>query len=113
LHRGILNLARTLIRAPRTARRGEVIEIRTLIAHPMETGYRSGPDGRVLPRDILRRFTCRYDGEVVFAADLHPAIAANPYLAFHTVATVTGPLEFTWEGDNGFNQTESHALTVT
>lgn len=106
-------MARTLINAPKTARRGEVIEIRTLIAHPMETGYRSGPDGKVLPRDILRRFTCRYADELVFAADLHPAIAANPYLVFHTVATVSGNLLFTWEGDNGFIQTEAHALTVT
>jgi len=106
-------MARTLIHAPKTAARGEVIEIRTLIAHPMETGYRAGPEGRLLPRDILRRFTCRYDGEVVFAADLHPAVAANPYLAFRTVATATGTLTFTWEGDNGFVQTESQAITVT
>ena len=106
-------MARTLIHAPKTAARGEVMEIRTLIAHPMETGYRSGPNGQVLPRDIVRRFTCRYDGEVVFSADLHPAIAANPYVAFHTVATATGTLTFTWEGDNGFAQTESHPITVT
>jgi sulfur-oxidizing protein SoxZ len=106
-------MARTLIQAPATASRGEVIEIRTLIAHPMETGYRSGTDGRMLPRDIIRRFTCRYDGERVFAADLHPAIAANPYLVFHTIATGSGTLTFTWEGDNGFAQTETHALTVT
>lgn len=105
-------MARTLINAPATARRGDVIEIRTLIAHPMETGYRSGPEGRMLPRDIIRRFTCRYDNELVFAADLHPAIAANPYLAFHTVATATGTLVFTWEGDNGFVQTEAHRITV-
>jgi sulfur-oxidizing protein SoxZ len=106
-------MARTLINAPKSAGRGEVIEIRTLIAHPMETGYRAGTEGRMLPRDIIRRFTCRYDNEVVFAADLHPAIAANPYLAFHTIATVTGTLTFTWEGDNGFVQTEAHAITVT
>jgi len=78
-----------------------------------ETGYRAGTDGRMLPRDIIRRFTCRYDNELVFAVDVHPAIAANPYLAFHTVATITGTLVFTWEGDNGFVQTESHAITVT
>ena len=106
-------MTRTLINAPTTAKRGDVIEIRTLIAHPMETGYRTGTDGKMLPRDILRRFTCRYDNELVFAVDLHPAIAANPYLAFHTVATVTGTLVFTWEGDHGFVQTEAHAITVT
>ena len=105
-------MARALINVPKTARAGEVIEIKTLIAHPMETGYRTGPEGRMLPRDIIRRFTCTYDGEVVFAADLHPAVAANPFIAFTTTATVTGTLTFAWEGDNGFSRTETSTLTV-
>jgi sulfur-oxidizing protein SoxZ len=106
-------MARALINMPASARRGEVIEIRTLIGHPMETGYRPGAEGKVLPRNIIRRFTCRYNGEPVFSAELFPAIAANPYLAFHTVATDSGTLSFTWEGDNGFVQTETVAITVT
>jgi sulfur-oxidizing protein SoxZ len=105
-------MARALINMPASARRGEVIEIRTLIAHPMETGFRPGADGKVLPRNIIRRFTCRYNGEPVFSAEIFPAIAANPYLAFHTVATDSGTLSFTWEGDNGFVQTETMAITV-
>jgi sulfur-oxidizing protein SoxZ len=105
-------MARALINVPATARAGEVVEIKTLIAHPMETGHRVGPDGRLLPRDIIRRFTCAYDGEVVFGVELHPAVAANPFLVFTTVATVTGTLTFTWEGDNGFSQTETRTLTV-
>jgi sulfur-oxidizing protein SoxZ len=106
-------MARTLINVPATATRGQIIEIRTLVAHPMETGYRPGADGRVLPRDIIRKFTCRYNGEVVFSAELFPAISANPYLAFHTIATESGTLSFTWEGDNGFAQTETATITVT
>ena len=105
-------MARALLTAPKTARRGEVIEIRALIAHPMETGYRPGADGQTLPRDLIRRFTCRYDGEVVFSAELYAAVAANPYLAFTTVATASGTLEFVWEGDNGFAQTERAAIAV-
>ncbi|MFZ1427102.1 MAG: thiosulfate oxidation carrier complex protein SoxZ [Geminicoccaceae bacterium] len=105
-------MARALIKLPETAAPGEVIEIRTLIQHPMETGYRPGPNGRMLPRDIIRRFTCRYDGEVVFSAELHPAIAANPFISFTVVATSTGPVTFTWEGDNDFSQTETATLTV-
>lgn len=105
-------MASALIHMPATARRGEVIEIRALIAHPMETGYRPGADGKVLARDIIRRFTCRYNGEVVFAAELHPAISANPYIAFYTVATDSGSLEFKWEGDRGFAQTETKPITV-
>ena len=105
-------MARALLTVPKTARRGEVIEIRALIAHPMETGYRPGADGQTLPRDLIRRFSCRYDGEVVFSAELYAAMAANPYLAFTTVASASGTLEFVWEGDNGFAQTERAAITV-
>ena len=106
-------MARALINMPRTARKGEVIEIRTLIAHIMESGYRSDAEGHVVPADIIRRFTARYDDEVVFSAELFPAIASNPYLAFSTTATASGTLSFTWEGDRGFLQTESVSLTVT
>jgi sulfur-oxidizing protein SoxZ len=105
-------MARALIKLPDAAAPGEVIEVRALIQHPMETGYRPGPNGTILPRDIIRRFTCVYDGEVVFSAELHPAVAANPFLSFTTVATRTGPVTFTWEGDNGFAQTETATLTV-
>jgi len=106
-------MARTLIQAPATATRGQAIALRVLIAHPMETGYRPGADGRVLPRDILRKFACRYNGETVFTAEFYPAIAANPYLAFYTVATESGTLEFEWTGDNGFAQVERRTLLVT
>ena len=106
-------MARTLITVPKTARRGEVIEIKTLIAHPMETGFRAGDGGVMLPRNLIRRFTCRYGGDVVFAAQLFPAVSANPYLSFFTVATESGTLTFTWEGDDGFAQTESVSIVVT
>lgn len=106
-------MARALIHMPATARRGEIIEIRALIAHPMETGYRPGADGRLVARDIIRRFSCRYNGDVVFGAELHQAISANPYLGFYTLATDSGVLEFIWEGDNGFAHTEKLSLTVT
>ena len=110
-------MARTLITVPKTAPRGSVIEIRVLIQHPMETGYRPGADGKVLPRDLIRRFSCRYDdgvsNEVVFSAELFAAIAANPLLSFHTRATASGTLHFLWEGDNGFVQRESVAISVT
>ncbi len=106
-------MARTLVNMPKSAKRGEVIEIRALIAHPMETGFRAGADGRQLVRDIIRRFTCRYNGQAVFSAELFPSISANPYIAFHTVATESGSLSFSWEGDHGFAQVETLVLTVT
>ncbi len=106
-------MAHTLIHMPGNARRGEVMQIRTLIGHAMETGYRVDAQGRLVPRDIIRRFTCRYNGETVFAAELFAAIAANPFIEFSTVAIDSGTLTFEWEGDNGFVQRESVALRVT
>jgi sulfur-oxidizing protein SoxZ len=105
-------MARALITMPKTAKRGEVIEIRALIAHPMETGFRHDAQGRLVPRDIITRFSCRYGDEFVFNADLYPAVAANPYIAFFTVATASADLTFTWEGDNGFSQKETVSLSV-
>jgi sulfur-oxidizing protein SoxZ len=105
-------MARTLLTVPSSARRGEVIEIRTLIGHPMETGYRPDSEGKIQLRNIIRRFVCRYNGEIVFSAELFPAISANPYLAFYLRASETAPLTFTWEGDNGFAQTETVMLNV-
>ena len=105
-------MARVLLQVPATAKRGEVIELRTLIQHPMETGFRPGASGELLPRNIIRRFVCTWNGEEVFRAEFHPAVAANPYLAFTTVATESGTIAFTWSGDNGFTQTETRPITV-
>lgn len=105
-------MARALVQIPPTVRKGDSVEVRTLIAHPMETGYRVGADGKPIARDILRRLNCRLDGELVFRAEFHPAIAANPYCAFHVLASATGTLTVSWEGDNGFAQTESVVLSV-
>ena len=53
----------------------------------------------------MRRFRCRYNGELVFGAELYPGDRRQPYLAFSTLAADSGTLSFTWEGDNGFAQT--------
>ena len=105
-------MARALINVPATAKRGEVIEIKTLISHPMESGYRVGTNGTLIQRDIITLFTCSYNGEEIFRAELSPAIAANPFLAFFTVVRESGTLEFRWTGDNGFAATEAVAITV-
>jgi sulfur-oxidizing protein SoxZ len=105
-------MARALVNLPKTAKPGQIIEIKVLISHPMETGYRPGPNGRILPRDIITRFTCQYNGTIVFSAELYPAMSANPYLAFTTVATESGNIVLTWVGDNGFRQSETAAIEV-
>jgi sulfur-oxidizing protein SoxZ len=105
-------VATALINVPPRAKRGEIVEIKALVSHPMETGYRRTQFGVPIPRDIIRLFVCRYNGTEVFRAELHPAIAANPFIAFTTVATETGTLTFEWTGDNGFSATESAPITV-
>jgi sulfur-oxidizing protein SoxZ len=105
-------VASALVNVPARAKRGEVIEIKTLISHPMETGYRRTQLGAPIPRDIIRLFVCTYNGTEVFRAELHPAIAANPFIVFPTVATESGTLAFHWTGDSGFAATESVAITV-
>ena len=105
-------MAKGLLNVPARAARGTVIEIKSMIQHSMETGYRRTQLGAAIPRDIIRRVVCTYNGTEVFRADLHPAIAANPYLVFPTVATESGTIAVTWTGDNGFSVTESAAIAV-
>ena len=83
-------MARVVVSVPAAAKRGEIIEIKTLAGHNMETGFRRTELGELIPRDIIRRFTCSYNGVEIFRAELHPAIAANPLLIFSTVATESG-----------------------
>ena len=104
--------AQALIRVPKNAKRGEVIEIRTMISHIMETGFRRSQHGEPIPRNIITEFSCRYNGVEVFRADFFPAMTANPFLIFHTVATESGRLTFKWTGDNGFSAEESVAIEV-
>lgn len=100
------------IAAPAQAAAGEVIELKAMIRHPMETGYRRDRYGKQIPRDILKRFECRYNSEVVFAAEFFPAVAADPFLVFYTTATETGTLEFRWIDQQGEVFSESVALEV-
>jgi sulfur-oxidizing protein SoxZ len=105
-------MARVVVNVPASAKRGELIEIKTLAAHTMETGFRRTQLGELIPRDIIRSFVCAYNGEEIFRAGLHPAIAANPLLVFTAVATESGTITFTWSGDNGYSATQSATITV-
>jgi sulfur-oxidizing protein SoxZ len=105
-------MARALINVPAKAKRGDVIAIRTLVSHAMETGFRRTITGAPIPRDIIHEFVCTYNGEEIFRAELFPAITANPFMTFHTVATESGTIEFKWTGDNGFSATASATITV-
>ena len=105
-------MAKVLLNVPKTARKGEPVELKVLISHPMETGYRTGADGALVPRDIINRFLCTYNGEEIFSADLFPAIAANPFISFTTIATESGRIAFRWIDDQGRAQLETAEITV-
>ena len=106
-------MSNALVTVPKTAKRGEIIEIKTLVSHNMETGYRRTERGAPIPRDIVRSFSCTYNGVEIFSAELRPAISANPYISFFTVATETGTIAFHWKGDNGFAVSSFSHITVT
>ena len=105
-------MANVRIDVPKTAKRGQIIDIKTLAAHPMETGFRRTYLGMPIPRDIITTFVCSYNGVEVFRAELHPSVSANPFIQFSTVATESGTLEFKWRGDNGFMATETARIIV-
>lgn len=105
-------MASALINVPARAKRGDIVEIKTLMSHIMETGYRHTASGELVPRDIITGFTCRFNGAEIFRADLFPAIAANPFITFFTTVTESGTFEFEWTGDQGFSETASASITV-
>ena len=100
------------IKIPERVTTGEIIEIKTLIRHVMETGNRKEPDGTVIPRNIIHTFRASFDGSTVFAADWGSGIAANPYVAFTFKVPGPGTFQFTWISDTGETVVETSALNV-
>ena len=105
-------MANILVNAPKTAKRGAVVEIKALIQHPMETGFRTGPNGSLFPRNIIQRFTATWNGAEIVSIDLSPAISANPFVSFCAVARESGTIKLAWTGDNGFAVEEQVAIAV-
>jgi len=105
-------MANVLVNAPKSAKRGAIVEIKALILHPMETGFRPGPNGTIIPRNIIERFTARWNGAEIFSMDMSPAISANPFVSFFAVATESGTVRLRWTGDQGFAVEEQVAITV-
>ncbi|SKA11283.1 sulfur-oxidizing protein SoxZ [Enhydrobacter aerosaccus] len=106
-------MANVLINAPKTARKGETIEVKALILHPMETGFRPGTNGTMIPRNIIQDFIATWNGIEIFRMRMSPAIAANPYVSFFTVASESGTIRFRWSGDNDFSAEGSVTVAVT
>ncbi len=101
------------VKLPKKAAKGEVIQIKTLISHTMESGQRKDrKTGEKIPRKIINKFACTFNGKEVFSADWHPAISANPYLSFYATATESGTFEFAWTDDDGSVYSTTAKLTV-
>jgi sulfur-oxidizing protein SoxZ len=100
------------VKLPKSAAAGEVITIKTLISHTMETGQRKDRDGKVIPRRIINKFTCEYNGKVVFECNVEPAIAANPYFEFSVKVDKSGTFKFTWVDDSGEMYTHEESIVV-
>lgn len=105
-------LAPARVSMPAEAKKGDIIEIKALIRHVMETGHRSDNRGQPIPRDIIKSFAVTYGGEEVFRMELNPGISANPYVIFSTVAMASGELVFTWTDEKGEQTVERKQITV-
>ncbi len=101
------------LKLPREAKKGDIIEIKTLLPHPMESGQRKGKDGKVIPRKIINKFVCTFNDKPVFTAGLEPAVAANPYLEFFAKVEESGTFKFTWTDDDGTVTTAEQKIIVT
>lgn len=97
---------------PPLVRRGAPFEIRVIVQHPMETGFRRDLEGRLIPLNIIDRLACRYGGHEVFRAELGSGIGANPYFMFYAVAVDTGELEVDWHDDHGATGTVTARVVV-
>ena len=100
------------IRVPKTAKKGELIEIKTLMPHIMESGQRKDKDGKTIPRKIINKFVAEFDGKPVFSATLEPAVAANPYLQFTAKLEASGTFKFSWTDDDGTVTTAESKIDV-
>ena len=100
------------VKVPKQAAAGDVITIKTLISHKMESGQRKDKDGNVIPRSIINRFTCEFNGEMVIDVTLEPAISTNPFFEFEAKVPETGEFKFTWYDDDGDVYETAKTITV-
>ncbi|MEL7137967.1 MAG: thiosulfate oxidation carrier complex protein SoxZ [Pseudomonadota bacterium] len=101
------------VKVPRKAQPGDVVTIKTLISHPMESGQRKDrKTGEIIPRKIINHFTAKFNGEVVFEANIEPAVSANPYFSFDMVVPEAGTLQFEWVDDDGSVYTEEKKIAI-
>ena len=105
--------AKPRVKVPKSAAKGELVEIKTLISHTMESGQRKdSKTGELIPRKIINKFVCTFNGKEVFSSDWHGAVSANPYMSFFMKAEESGDFEFQWVDDDGSVYTKTASLAV-
>ena len=104
--------AKPRVKVPKTAKAGEVITIKTLINHKMESGFRTDKKGEPIPQQIINKFTAEFNGKPVFSADIRPAVSANPYFQFTVKVAESGTFKFTWMDDDGTTYSDEKTITV-
>jgi sulfur-oxidizing protein SoxZ len=100
------------VKVPSKASAGDVVTIKTLISHEMESGQRKDSDGNVIPREIINRFVATFNGETVIDVTMEPAISSNPYFEFQATVPESGDFVFTWYDDDGSVYEETASVTV-
>lgn len=100
------------VRVPASASPGEVVSIRTLVSHPMHTGFMEDARGEVIPRHIINRFTCDFNGETVVDMEIAPGLAHDPYIEFDVRVDESGEFAFAWHDDDGSVYTQNARIEV-
>jgi sulfur-oxidizing protein SoxZ len=107
-------MSRPRVKVPKSASKGEIITIKTLIGHKMETGLRKDKKtGKIIPRMIINKFTVKFNGTQVFAADILPSVSANPFMQFTVKVPESGEFEFVWVDDAGKTYSTKKKITVS
>src|SRR5215831_4883996 len=111
---GVMAEAKPRIRLDKKeVRKGDTVDVKTLVSHIMETGLRKDPSGKLIPRMIVNTFTCELNGKFVFGCDLESAVSANPYFEFKFKPMESGTLKFTWVDDEGVRVEATETIKVT
>jgi sulfur-oxidizing protein SoxZ len=94
---------------------GQQVEVKVLIGHPMETGYRLCDGGNErIPKNIIDKVTIRLNQEIVLQAELGTGIAANPLFSiFVTVPSGAAMISVDWEDDQGVKGRAEKLLVST
>ena len=100
------------IKLPESAKVGEIIDVKAVVTHPMETGNRKDAAGAIIPRNVINSFTAVFAGTEVFRAEFGSGISANPFISFSMRVPGPGSFQLSWTDDGGDTVTETVPLNV-